>query len=276
MANEQNTYFLKSEEEVSRLSNQHDIIKDGMNGLVLAPINLSKPLRVLDSGTADGTWVCDFAASAAPIGHHIIGTDINGEDFPTDPPPNQTYQVQDINKSWPEDWRESFDFVHQRLTLAAGGSSQEGALRNLATLVKPGGWIQLIEPTNEAPEGSGPAFQNFVTAMQGVFSSMGSSTHVGNEVAGWLKAIGFEDVQDRLYHIKVGAANPNPKLAKQGVYSTTTSARGAASFGKTLPAGTIPLSPEQLDRMPDELQAELAGRGALYPIRVAWGRKPTA
>lgn len=54
MADEQNTYFLKSEEEVSRLSNQHDIIKDGMNGLVLAPIDLSKPLRVLDSGTADG------------------------------------------------------------------------------------------------------------------------------------------------------------------------------------------------------------------------------
>lgn len=43
-----------------------------------------------------------------------------------------------------------------------------------------------------------------------------------------------------------------------------------------LPAGTIPLSPEQLDRMPDELQAELAGRGALYPIRVTWGRKLTA
>lgn len=84
-----------------------------------------------------------------------------------------------------------------------------------------------------SPIGSGPAFQNFVTAMQGVFSYMGSSIHVGNEVAGWLKAIGFEDVQDRLYHIKVGAANPNPKLAKQGVYSTTTSARGAASFGKS-------------------------------------------
>jgi hypothetical protein len=48
-------YLLASEEVMSRLSNQHDVIKDAMGGLVLAPINLSaKPLRILDSATADG------------------------------------------------------------------------------------------------------------------------------------------------------------------------------------------------------------------------------
>lgn len=47
-------YPLDNDEEVSRLSNQHDVLKDEMGELVLAPIDLSTPLRILDSGTADG------------------------------------------------------------------------------------------------------------------------------------------------------------------------------------------------------------------------------
>jgi hypothetical protein len=48
-------YFMASDDEISRLSNQHNVIKDAMGGLLLAPIDLSaKPLRILDSATADG------------------------------------------------------------------------------------------------------------------------------------------------------------------------------------------------------------------------------
>lgn len=61
MSPERTDYFLESEEEISRLSNQHDVIKDEMGGLILAPIDLSQPLRVLDSATADG--MCYITAS---------------------------------------------------------------------------------------------------------------------------------------------------------------------------------------------------------------------
>jgi hypothetical protein len=57
MATEQGTdYVLASDEETSRLANQHDVIKDEMGGsLVFAPIDLAAgPLRILDSATADG------------------------------------------------------------------------------------------------------------------------------------------------------------------------------------------------------------------------------
>jgi hypothetical protein len=58
-------YILESEDEVKRLTNQHDVIKDEMGSqLVLAPIDLSKePLRILDSATADGT--CSLCAGDA-------------------------------------------------------------------------------------------------------------------------------------------------------------------------------------------------------------------
>jgi hypothetical protein len=80
MATNQNEYVLESEEEISRLSNQHDVIKDEMGSLVLAPLDLSKPLRILDSGTADGGCICgwlvltgaDCAAKAdATISRHL-------------------------------------------------------------------------------------------------------------------------------------------------------------------------------------------------------------
>lgn len=49
-------YFMATDEEVSRLENQHFIIKDTMGGsLLLPPIDLlGGPLQILDSATADG------------------------------------------------------------------------------------------------------------------------------------------------------------------------------------------------------------------------------
>lgn len=141
--------------------------------------------------------------------------------------------MQDINKPWPKEWEGSFDLVHQRLALAAGGSGGEQALQYLAALVKPGGWIQLIEATNDLPDDTGPAFQNFIHVMQGIFTFLGASKNVGNELSGWLNAAGFNDIEDRVCYVKFGPKNPNPNLAKQGVYSTVVAARGLSAFGKS-------------------------------------------
>jgi hypothetical protein len=41
--------------ELKRLADNHEVIKDAMGGLILAPVDLSKPgLRILDCATADG------------------------------------------------------------------------------------------------------------------------------------------------------------------------------------------------------------------------------
>lgn len=60
MSQQQETphYFMSSNEEIIRLSYNHEIMKDGLGGnLILAPINFSSaPLTVLDSGTADGIF----------------------------------------------------------------------------------------------------------------------------------------------------------------------------------------------------------------------------
>lgn len=163
-----------------------------------------------------------------------MGTDIDPSKFPSPPPAGQTYVVQDINKPWPETWKESFDLVHQRLALVAGGPAQKEALANLAALVKPGGWIQLIEATNNLPEENGPAMRNFVAIMKGVFTAAGSSLDLGNELPGWVKELGFEEVQDIVANTKLGATNPDPNLAKQGIYSSNVAATGLAKYGQSM------------------------------------------
>lgn len=49
-------YFLpRNVEEAERMQNQHEWLKGGANGLVLAPIDPKREkLRVLDAATADG------------------------------------------------------------------------------------------------------------------------------------------------------------------------------------------------------------------------------
>lgn len=50
------SYLLDSDDEMTRLRGQQDVLLDGIGSVVVPPIVWSKPdLRVLDSGTADGT-----------------------------------------------------------------------------------------------------------------------------------------------------------------------------------------------------------------------------
>jgi hypothetical protein len=60
----ENDYILHNENEIMRLTLQHQLIKDAMNGqLVLAPIDLhTTPLTILDSCTADGQNIHVFVS----------------------------------------------------------------------------------------------------------------------------------------------------------------------------------------------------------------------
>lgn len=53
----ESVYWMESELERKRLASNHFIAKDATGGkLVLAPVDFSKPMRILDSGTADGAY----------------------------------------------------------------------------------------------------------------------------------------------------------------------------------------------------------------------------
>lgn len=201
---------------------------------MILTLRASHPLeRFTDEQLRTGTWIRDLAATHPNANHEYTGTDINPAEFPVEPPSGTIYQVHDINKPWPEDWAGRFDFVHQRLVLVSGGANQEQALHALGALVKPGGWIQVIEATNELPEGCGPVMQAFVNVINGVFRFMGADLKLTDKMPGWLRGTGFVDIQDRIVPLRFGASNPDATLAAQGVFSTSAAAGGLGNFAKS-------------------------------------------
>ncbi|KAL9119450.1 MAG: hypothetical protein Q9187_003997 [Circinaria calcarea] len=228
-------YILESDDEMGRLSSQHEVIKDAMGGLLLVPVDLAAaPLRILDSATADGFWLRDLASSVpSGLTHTLIGTGINPQCFPEPPPPGTTYQVQNINDPWPKEWHGSFDIVHQRLALVGAGPAAQTAVTHLTELVRPAGWIQLIEAQGIIGEKDGPAMHDFLQVMKNVFTTMGVDVTFARQVAGWIKAAGFVDVQERLVDVYMGATNADPQLAQRGVNSTCIAAKGLVDFTKS-------------------------------------------
>jgi len=151
-----------------------------------------------------------------------VGTDIQDVKFPGNlDNPSISFQVQSITKPWPVEWKRSFDFVHQRLVLGACGSFPFGeAIRNLADLVKPGGWIQLIEPDQTCGITDGPAMRDFIRLVTFVFEDMGGHVRYAYDVKRWLQEAGMVDVEEFSIPLFLGASNSDKELARRTARST--------------------------------------------------------
>lgn len=177
-------------------------------------------------------WLRDLAASLPPHKYTYIGTDINPQRYPRSPPSGMSFKDQNINEAWPEDWKNSFDFVHQRLTLVGAGPATKDAVTRLLALVKPGGWVQLIEAEQIVGKNDGPAMHQFLNVMVEVFKMTGSGTSFAKNLSTWVRDAGFETVQDRLVDMYLGASNPTPQLARLGTASTKIAVAGLVEYAK--------------------------------------------
>lgn len=274
---------MESEGERKRLASNHFIAKDAMGGkLVRAPVDFSRPVKILDSGTADGTWLLDLASSLPPLSagtHEFVGTDLNPAPFPQSTPPNVTFTVQDIKKPWPESQHGQFDLVHQRLTLLGAGPNPSASISHLYSIVKPGGWVQISEGTMDFPsdivnEERTPAYSDMLQVMQSVAGMVGAEWHLGRLLKGLLEEAGFTDVGEEVVMLHMGRTNKDEKLAKEGAESCGIAAQGLSKFAKNFAPEKQPLPTERYETLAADVEEELAETGAVYPLKVVWGRKP--
>ncbi|KAI0401754.1 S-adenosyl-L-methionine-dependent methyltransferase [Xylaria palmicola] len=284
MTNKQeSTYWMESEGERKRLASNHLIAKDAMDGkLVRAPIDFSQPRKILDSGTADGTWLLDLAFSLPdPVGgsHEFVGTDLNPASFPKSIPPNMTFTVQDIKKPWPELQHGSFDLVHQRLTLLGAGHSPSASITHLYNITKPGGWLQISEGTMEFPpdivnEERTPAYNDMLKLMRAIAGAIGAEWHIGKTLKGLLEEAGFTDIEEEDVVLSMGRTNTDEQLAKEGAESCRVAIQGLSKFAKNFAPENQPLPMARYDSLGPQVETELMEKGAVYPLKVVWGRKP--
>ncbi|KAH7127217.1 hypothetical protein B0J11DRAFT_297723 [Dendryphion nanum] len=271
-------YILANPDEIQRLTYNHNLFAAAMNNnLVLAPIDFStqNSLRILDSATANGLWLRDLASKMPNPGHHeFVGTDISPADFPSEPDNNFSYKIQDVNKPWPEKLKGSFDLVHQRLGLAASGTSTKFAVLALAELVKPGGWVQFVEMEDRICESDGETWKKAVGLMRAIFGAMNARLGIADEIAAWLRAeAGLVDVQEKVVEIGYGAKSGDATLAEEGIWATRKSFEGLIGFAKTLTGEVLGIEAKDLDKLPETLEKECRERGHSFFLRVVWGRK---
>lgn len=260
--------------EVERLRAQHAIIKHAFGGLIYCPLDKSSEnLRILDSATAAGFWLNDVRSELThPDSAEMTGTDIvSYPEIAAGYPSNIRFAKQNILESWPEDWQNSFDLVHQRLVLVVAGNFDAAVktIQRLIGLVKPGGWLQLVEyampygpielsdpPSLKLRKSIGNAFQN-----KGYDLTLNARLPELVEAAG-----GLTDIQSRNVTTVIGKGAPESLMEQ---CSTEINGMGLAFL-------------RRFSKMPDsELRAltaavleEASDKGFEMVWRATWGRRP--
>jgi hypothetical protein len=168
-----------------------------------------------------GTWLRDLQSSIPTSNNTYIGTDIEAELFPSELPSGMTLVRHDFTKPWPSDWHNSFDFVHQRFGLAGSGTFPvQDVVTNLAGLVKPGGWIELVEADLDRTQDAGPVLTEFIQLLREMFTLAGVGGNLASKLRRWLEAAGLEALEERRVDIASGVKNARPELMEKSINGT--------------------------------------------------------
>jgi hypothetical protein len=234
--------------------------------------SLFPPSYVVANHLSTGIWIRD-ARAAAGADNEWVGTDIESQWFPTIAPLDTTYKRQSMTEPWPQEWNEYFDLVHSRMALpGVGVTSLESAVKNLIALVKPGGWIQLVEMEwndwKMGPEGT--IFRNAVRDLFSIVSA-GQGVDLREKLIPMFKEAGLENIDYRIIVTPFGA-RASDKIRPTSEASLFATSMGVSMTTKMLPP--ISVSREKLDAMPQKVLEEAKKEGLEVQHFVLWAQKP--
>ncbi|KAL7929953.1 S-adenosyl-L-methionine-dependent methyltransferase [Trichoderma chlorosporum] len=266
------TYILpNNRQEIERMKNQHEWMKGSFGGLIKAPVDYQrKNQRILDSATADGTWLCDVSTLFPPE-TELVGFDIAPELYPSTEslPPNVSLVLSDLSKDLPAEWTMHFDLVHQRFIFPSFSvSAIEESLERLARCVKPGGWIQLVEPAaNENVSGPGPAAFTTLHQIAHLFMQCPNPKDV---ILSQLKHIGFININIQTLDIVIGKFQDNRELDVRGRKSMR------ASFNNMHPKTrqSLSMSQEDWQALPARFDQDLENYRTAIRHHIIWAQRP--
>ncbi|PTB75342.1 S-adenosyl-L-methionine-dependent methyltransferase [Trichoderma longibrachiatum ATCC 18648] len=254
-------------QEIERMKNQHEWIKGSFGGLIKVPIDFqAKNLKILDSAAADGTWLCDVS-SLFPPETELIGFDIAPELYPS--PENLPSNVQlvlgDLTNDLPAEWTSNFDLVHQRFIFPSFPvDAVEKILERLANCVKPGGWIQLVEPAaNENVSGPGPSAFTTLHQIANLFMQCPSPKET---VLSQLTKLGFVNINVHSQDIVVGKYQDSRELDIRGRKNMR------AAFHNIHEA--LGISREDWNTLPDRFDQDLETYRVAIRHHIIWAQRP--
>lgn len=104
-------------------------------------------------------------------------------------------------------------------------------LHGYVNLLKPGGWIQLVEVREWTKETDGKAFKDLNVCLADMIKTIGASlTHIDN-TKGWIETLGLVDVQETTVEANYGTRDDKKvqEIAKRSILTTAGSILGITS-----------------------------------------------
>lgn len=165
--------------------------------------------------------------------HEFVGTDITDIYFPRPQPEGISLFTQSITQPWPKEWVASFDLVHQRMALpAAGKTAVHDTLRAFVGLVKPGGWLQLVEPDHSVSKG--PAMADFFRLLSDVFAFMQTGTNYASQLKTWMTdELGLLNVEEHIFDVPIGKASSSDEMRLKSARMIELVVKGLAEVAKS-------------------------------------------
>jgi ubiquinone/menaquinone biosynthesis C-methylase UbiE len=257
-------------EEINRLDFQHYMLRFVLRGLYAAP--LQDPGSILDVGAGTGRWAMDMA-QLFPL-THVRGVDVNPP--PADEqaeagtdvrPANYTFVPGNVLEGLPFG-DDLFDFAHMRLLFTAIPSDRWPlAIRELARVTQPGGWVESVETTGLHNGGE------HVDKMMSWITQMSTRRHVdlmdGSRVAEFMKEARLRNIAASVVNVPTGAWGD--RLGNMVATDFIGVCQGYA--GLLIGAGLT--TQEEFDRTMAGMRADFGSRrGRCYtPFYVAIGQK---
>ncbi|RYC55860.1 hypothetical protein CHU98_g10347 [Xylaria longipes] len=265
-------------QETCRLDFQHHFFDDMMNNELLPPhitgqLAANRSPRVCEIATGSAIWLRQLAR-ILPVSAELVGLDFDTSKFPEpeELPSNIRLGFGDAYKPFPDEYRERFDVVHLRhFYIASKKDHGIFLVRNLLSLLRPGGWLVWAEASAILANAQPPSEALFL--FQKVFYSYLDRTTDTN----YMRQAGLVECDDRSYNC--GSLLFGPKgsdwLAREHFEFFDTLKK--ISEGMLAKGDVDGMQTQQdLDELVAKLKEDISGnRRCHVPIIRAWGRKPS-
>ncbi|RGP67460.1 hypothetical protein FLONG3_8508 [Fusarium longipes] len=248
--------------------------------LHFAPLG-DNPQNILDIGTGTGIWAIEIGEQYPSA--NVLGIDLSPIQ-PTWLPPNVHFMVDDVESSWlhPQNY---FDYIHSRHTVQAIKDWPrlfDSALQHM----KPGGWMELQEihhyphsaRTGEAIQPHDHPIAQYWTYINEGLAALGVDfpAAAGGKLAAKMRAAGFVNVTERIFHVPLGTWPKNQLLKTVGLYWRTILNDGIQAIALGPMSRGMGWSREQIEVFLVSVRRAYSDNTALMymPMHIVYGQKP--
>ncbi|KAK4506788.1 hypothetical protein PRZ48_000521 [Zasmidium cellare] len=249
--------------ESDRLDFQHILLTRTFEGLHRAPLDTSKPLRVLDIGCGTGNWAIDFAKQSPQS--QVIAFDVQEKGDWATAPSNCTFKVADLETD--ETWSSlgDFDFIHGRF-IVIGVRDWHALLKRCHAHLLPGGFVEVQEfcmpcKSLDSKDEETSKFIAWSNSMVSVGNQIKLKLQIMNDMPDLMKAAGIQGVDLKEFRMLTGPWMEDEEGKVLGRMGQQNLVQGMYGFGETLHTKILGWSGEKYQGWVDGIRKEMLEDG---------------